>query len=288
MMRTVRNKLSNIGKVNATAGRSIEQSGNPGNSSSSGGGPAGSRSGTGPVRPGTHTTRPLSALREKPPLPEISDANLPKYYSDPLPSFRDVPPSEKQYLFVQKLHMCSFTFDFTDPSRNVREKEMKRQTLLELVDYANSGTGKFTENVSEDIAFMLRQNLFRTLPPARSHDVENLEAEEEEPSLDPAWPHLQVRLPCVAARIGSHEHHCSSSAVQCSVRGRGVVRGRVSMCHLRSQERPLPSWTGAITSRMLYSCVMFASALQRFGCGFATGMFVRMGQRIAHTDSLID
>ena len=38
---------------------------------------------------------------------------------------------------------------------HVREKEMKRQTLLELVDYVNTGTGKFTEYVSEDIIFML-------------------------------------------------------------------------------------------------------------------------------------
>lgn len=34
-------------------------------------------------------------------------------------------------------------------SASVREKEMKRQTLLELVDYVNTGTGKFTELVSE-------------------------------------------------------------------------------------------------------------------------------------------
>jgi hypothetical protein len=34
-------------------------------------------------------------------------------------------------------------------SANVQEKEMKRQTLLELVDYVNTGTGKFTELVSE-------------------------------------------------------------------------------------------------------------------------------------------
>lgn len=70
---------------------------------------------------------------------------------------------------------------------------MKRQTLLELVDYANSGAGKFTEAVSEDIIFMLSNNLFRTLPPARSHDMDQYDAEEEEPSLDPSWPHLQVR-----------------------------------------------------------------------------------------------
>ena len=136
--------------------------------------------------------RPVSAAREKPPLPSINDTTLLQYYAEQLPSFRDVSPAEKQNLFVSKLHLCSFSFDFTDPSKHVREKEIKRQTLLELVDYANSGAGKFTEAVSEDIIFMLSNNLFRTLPPARSHDVDNYDTEEEEPSLDPAWPHLQV------------------------------------------------------------------------------------------------
>lgn len=37
---------------------------------------------------------------------------------------------------------------------------MKRQTLLELVDYVNTGTGKFTELVSEDIIFMLSVSSF--------------------------------------------------------------------------------------------------------------------------------
>lgn len=165
--------------------------------------------------------RPISAIREKPPLPTINEQALQQYYAEPLPSFRDVSPAEKQYLFVQKLHLCSFGFDFGDPTKHVREKEIKRQTLLELVDYANSGAGKFTEAVSEDIIFMLSNNLFRTLPPVRSHgDVEgNYDAEEEEPSLDPAWPHLQVR-PAVlagcrlarAARAGAGAHARTQSA----------------------------------------------------------------------------
>lgn len=67
--------------------------------------------------------------------------------AEPLPSFRDVPAADKQLLFVRKLHLCAFTFDFTNPTLHVREKEIKRQTLLELVDYVNSGTGKFTEQV---------------------------------------------------------------------------------------------------------------------------------------------
>jgi serine/threonine-protein phosphatase 2A regulatory subunit B' len=39
---------------------------------------------------------------------------------------------------------------------------------------------------------MLAANLFRALPPS-SHDTDNYDPEEEEPTLEPAWPHLQVR-----------------------------------------------------------------------------------------------
>eukprot|EP00955_Chlamydomonas_euryale_P054009 355664-Chlamydomonas_euryale.AAC.5 len=139
-------------------------------------------------------SRPGSlSSQDKPPIPILNEQNLVALYSDPLPPFRDVPTSDKQHLFVQKLHLCAFVFDFGDPTKRVREKEMKRQTLLEIVDYANTGAGKFTESVSEDIVFMIGSNLFRTLPPPRTHDQENFDAEEEEPSLDPSWPHLQVR-----------------------------------------------------------------------------------------------
>lgn len=68
--------------------------------------------------------------------------------AEPLPLLRDAAPHERQALFRSKLHLCAFCFDFTDPSAHVREKEMKRQALLELVDYVNSGSGKFTEAVS--------------------------------------------------------------------------------------------------------------------------------------------
>jgi serine/threonine-protein phosphatase 2A regulatory subunit B' len=39
-------------------------------------------------------------------------------------------------------------FDFTDPTSHVREKEIKRQTLLELGDYVNQdNTAKFRQGV---------------------------------------------------------------------------------------------------------------------------------------------
>eukprot|EP00951_Prasinocladus_malaysianus_P031555 scaffold302879_cov36-Prasinocladus_malaysianus.AAC.1 len=134
------------------------------------------------------------ATLDKPPMPSLDAQTMHKMYADVLPSFRDVPNPEKQLLFVRKLHLCAFTFDFSDPSDQVREKEIKRQTLLELVEYVNTGQGKFTEAVSEDIIFMLSNNLFRALPPSRNHngDLQDYDPEEEEPSLELAWPHLQV------------------------------------------------------------------------------------------------
>ncbi|KAK9817210.1 hypothetical protein WJX72_011111 [[Myrmecia] bisecta] len=133
-----------------------------------------------------------SLLKDKPPLPALTEQQAAIQYAEPLPAFRDVPDREKQLLFVRKLHLCAFTFDFSDPTKSVREKEIKRQTLLELVDYVNTGQGKFTESVAEDIIFMLSNNLFRSLPASRGHDQDNLDPDEEEPALEPAWPHLQI------------------------------------------------------------------------------------------------
>ena len=47
-----------------------------------------------------------------------------------LPSFRDVVNSEKQSLFIRKLKLCSAVFDFTDPTKNLKEKEIKDRHCL--------------------------------------------------------------------------------------------------------------------------------------------------------------
>ncbi|GKV14679.1 hypothetical protein SLEP1_g25511 [Rubroshorea leprosula] len=110
-----------------------------------------------------------------------------------LPGFRDVPSSEKQNLFIKKLHLCCVVFDFTDPTKNLKEKEIKRQTLLELVDYVSSASGKFTETVMQEAIKMVSVNLFRSLTaqPRENKVLEAFDLEEEEPSMDPAWAHLQ-------------------------------------------------------------------------------------------------
>ncbi|KAG6750089.1 hypothetical protein NC652_033678 [Populus alba x Populus x berolinensis] len=124
-----------------------------------------------------------------------------------LPSFRDVPNSEKPNLFVKKLNMCCVVFDFSDPSKNLKEKDIKRQTLLELVDYISNVTSKFNEMAMQEITKMVAANLFRTLPSA-NYDNKNLEMfdpEDEEPAMEPAWPHLQIVYEFLLRFVASSE-----------------------------------------------------------------------------------
>ncbi|XP_022962841.1 serine/threonine protein phosphatase 2A 57 kDa regulatory subunit B' beta isoform-like [Cucurbita moschata] len=113
---------------------------------------------------------------------------------EPLPLFRDVPASERQNLFIRKLQICCYQFVFSDTLKSAREKEIKRQTLLELVDVIQSGSGKITETCQEEMIRMISVNIFRCLPPAAHENTgqENADPEEDEPYLEPSWQHLQL------------------------------------------------------------------------------------------------
>eukprot|EP01138_Halocafeteria_seosinensis_P001864 gb/GECG01001907.1/.p1 GENE.gb/GECG01001907.1/~~gb/GECG01001907.1/.p1 ORF type:complete len:516 (+),score=74.21 gb/GECG01001907.1/:1-1548(+) len=107
-----------------------------------------------------------------------------------LPLLQDTPSSRKEEIFRKKLKLCCVIFNFEDASSNKRGKEIKRSTLLELVDYVNDSGGHkvFTEAVMPDVIEMVSVNLFRPLPPTN----EEFDPDEDEPVLDPAWPHLQA------------------------------------------------------------------------------------------------
>jgi serine/threonine-protein phosphatase 2A regulatory subunit B' len=107
-----------------------------------------------------------------------------------LPALRDAPPNKREELFKLKLQLCGVIFSFDDPTSDKRGKDMKRQTLLELVDYVNTPAGQkiFTESVMSDLMAMVSANVCRALPPA----TDDFDPEEDEPVLEPAWPHLQV------------------------------------------------------------------------------------------------
>ena len=121
-----------------------------------------------------------------------------------LPMLKDTAAAKRQDLFKQKLELCSVRFNFDDMNSNKRGKELKRSTLLELVDFVNNSQGQkiFSEpGMMGDIAKMVGANIFRSLPP----QVDDFDPEEDEPVLESAWPHLQVRRRCAPAPFHARE-----------------------------------------------------------------------------------
>ncbi|KAL9667219.1 hypothetical protein QQ045_001569 [Rhodiola kirilowii] len=125
----------------------------------------------------------------------------------PLPSFKEVPSSERPGLFIRKLNMCCVIFDFTDSTKDVREKEIKRQTLLDVVDYVTSANAKFSESMLQHITKTVSANLFRSFTPQPSETkiIPAFDAEEEEPLMDPAWTHLQIVYELLLRTVTSSE-----------------------------------------------------------------------------------
>ncbi|KTF73842.1 hypothetical protein cypCar_00033195 [Cyprinus carpio] len=76
-----------------------------------------------------------------------------------------------------------------DTLSDLKMKEYKRSTLNELVDYVTVSRGYLTEQAYPEVVKMVSYNIFRTLPPSDSNEFD---PEEDEPTLEASWPHLQV------------------------------------------------------------------------------------------------
>ncbi|KAI8893891.1 protein phosphatase 2 regulatory subunit B, gamma isoform, isoform CRA_c [Globomyces pollinis-pini] len=109
-----------------------------------------------------------------------------------LSNLKDVPVLERPDLLIKKIGQCGVIFDFTDSLSDLKGKEIKRQTLTELVDYVSNNRGVITENVYPELMKMFSNNLFRTLPPQVNPAGDAFDPEEDEPVLETAWPHLQI------------------------------------------------------------------------------------------------
>ncbi|KAH7446627.1 hypothetical protein KP509_01G065800 [Ceratopteris richardii] len=144
-----------------------------------------------PLRPLAVTARISNGTVKTAPVP--IGVGVFNTISEPLPLFRDVPSSERPNLFITKLNLCSTIFDFSDATKHIKEKEIKRQTLIELVDFIGTANIQYSELIIEEVTKMVSANLFRALSPS-VHDnlcIETFDAEEEEPCMEPAWSHLQ-------------------------------------------------------------------------------------------------
>ncbi|XP_063757969.1 serine/threonine-protein phosphatase 2A 56 kDa regulatory subunit gamma isoform-like isoform X3 [Eleginops maclovinus] len=107
--------------------------------------------------------------------------------------FRDVPPAEQEKLFIQKLRQCCVLFDFvSDPLSDLKWKEVKRAAISEMVEYITHNRNVITEPIYPEVVHMFAVNMFRTLPPSSNPTGAEFDPEEDEPTLEAAWPHLQL------------------------------------------------------------------------------------------------
>ncbi|XP_061693318.1 serine/threonine-protein phosphatase 2A 56 kDa regulatory subunit delta isoform isoform X2 [Syngnathoides biaculeatus] len=110
-----------------------------------------------------------------------------------LPALKDAAAMDREELFVQKLRQCCVLFDFvSDPLSDLKFKEVKRAGLHEMLDYITHDTDALTEAIYPEVVGMFSVNLFRTLPPSSNPTGAEFDPEEDEPTLEAAWPHLQL------------------------------------------------------------------------------------------------
>ncbi|EER19501.1 protein phosphatase 2A regulatory subunit B, putative [Perkinsus marinus ATCC 50983] len=110
-----------------------------------------------------------------------------------LPPLRNAPVAERSELFRKKVRACGTVFDFSNQQTYLKEKEAKRQTLLELVEYVNNTRNCFNDSVMQDVVNMVSANIFRALPPVHGRSTNSIyDPEDDEPTLEPSWPHLQI------------------------------------------------------------------------------------------------
>ncbi|GAB5361605.1 hypothetical protein AAMO2058_000726800 [Amorphochlora amoebiformis] len=112
--------------------------------------------------------------------------------NNPSPTFQETPQTGRVRLFIDKLKLCCVMFDWTNEANQTDSRgiEIKRQILLELVDFVGKSKAVFSEHVVVEIMKMVKTNLFRTLPPKVHQSM--IDPEEEEPVFEAAWPHLQI------------------------------------------------------------------------------------------------
>ncbi|XP_032578012.1 serine/threonine-protein phosphatase 2A 56 kDa regulatory subunit gamma isoform isoform X4 [Drosophila sechellia] len=100
--------------------------------------------------------------------------------------------SEREELFIQKIQQCCTLFDFSEPLSDLKFKEVKRAALHEMVDFLTNQNGVITEVIYPEAINMFAVNLFRTLPPSSNPNGAEFDPEEDEPTLESSWPHLQL------------------------------------------------------------------------------------------------
>lgn len=103
-------------------------------------------------------------------------------------------PIERERLFKEKIEKCCVLYDFT--TNPFGDKELKDEKVAILKEFEDIILDKPDliinfDSFYEEFFKMININIFRPLPPSSNHNVPEYDPEEDEPMLEPSWPHLQ-------------------------------------------------------------------------------------------------
>lgn len=124
-----------------------------------------------------------------------------------LPKLKEASAEEQGELLIRKLRECTTTHNFRVAEGQLSEKEGKRQTLVELMEAASDRKCPlWTDEAAMDaMVDMIGTNLFRTLTKRERTPTDMLDAEDDDPAFDPAWPHLELAYELLVRVVSSKE-----------------------------------------------------------------------------------
>ncbi|UOH85063.1 hypothetical protein LQV05_001880 [Cryptococcus neoformans] len=135
----------------------------------------------------------------QPTPPKVGPMNRLRGPKDTIPAVGKTPRKQRSSRFyvmekveIEKLPNFAVLFDFNDASSDLEGKQIKSQTLHEMLEYITSQRGVITESIYPEVVSMFATNLFRSIPPQVNPTGDAFDPEEDEPVLELAWPHLQI------------------------------------------------------------------------------------------------
>jgi hypothetical protein len=82
-------------------------------------------------------------------------------------SLQETPPAERPQLFIKKLHQCAVLFDFNDANAELKGKQIKTQTLHEMLEYITTQRGVITDNIYPEVVKMVSSSHVQSQEPSR-------------------------------------------------------------------------------------------------------------------------
>ncbi|OLY83127.1 Serine/threonine-protein phosphatase 2A 56 kDa regulatory subunit delta isoform [Smittium mucronatum] len=100
--------------------------------------------------------------------------------------------SDKLKLFCKKVDHCSIVVDFCNEATSIELKNAKRNALEQIIDYLGKYHIPKNEALYRQIIKMISSNIFRNISSQSGINGEPFDPEEDDPYLEPSWPHLEL------------------------------------------------------------------------------------------------